>query len=316
MAAARGAAQYRLPNTYPMAGASLRYRPREEKKLADTEVTEIPEEAPTPEKRAKAQPSDSSDEPAEKSGLSTAARRKARTGRAKHSKRFLSLLKGLNTEAPMEPDAALAKVKELATAKFDETVEAAINLGVDPRHGDQMVRGTTNLPHGTGKSRVVWVFARGEKADDARAAGADVVGAEDLVERIQKAGGAECDLLVASPDMMPLVGRLGQILKARMPNPKAGTVSPNIGQVVRDIKGATRSEYRVDKNGIIHAAIGKASFPVEHLHANFSALVGALVKAKPPAAKGKYLKKITITSTMGPSVQMDVALAAKLAEKV
>ena len=138
---------------------------------------------------------------------------------------------------------------------------AAVNLGVDPRHGDQMVRGTTNLPHGTGKSRVVWVFARGEKAEDARAAGADVVGAEDLVERIQKEGGATCDILVASPDMMPLVGRLGQILKQKMPNPKAGTVSPNIGQVVRDIKGATRAEYRVDKNGIIHAPIGKASYP-------------------------------------------------------
>lgn len=274
--------------------------------MAETEVTTPPAE----------EPAKDSGEAAEKSGLSTAARRQAKTGRAKHSKRFLALTKGLNSETPLEPDAAFAKVKEFATAKFDETVEAAINLGVDPRHGDQMVRGTTNLPHGTGKSRVVWVFARGDKAEDARAAGADVVGAEDLVERIQKAGGADCDLLVASPDMMPLVGRLGQILKARMPNPKAGTVSPNVGQVVRDIKGATRAEYRVDKNGIIHAPIGKASFPVEHLHANFAALVGALVKAKPASSKGKYLKKITLTSTMGPSVQMDVTLAAKLAEKV
>lgn len=274
--------------------------------MADTEVKSAPVEAPAAE----------SGEGAEKSGLSTAARRKAKAGHAKHSKRFLGLIKGLNTDAPMEPDAALVRIKELATAKFDETVEAAINLGVDPRHGDQMVRGTTNLPYGTGKSRVVWVFARGEKADDARAAGADVVGAEDLVERIQKAGGCDCDLLVATPDMMPLVGRLGQILKARMPNPKAGTVSANVAQVVKDIKGATRAEYRVDKNGIIHAPIGKASFPVEHLHANFAALINALVKAKPAAAKGKYLRKITVTSTMGPSLQVDTILAQKLAEKV
>jgi large subunit ribosomal protein L1 len=261
-----------------------------------------------------AAPQESEEQAAEKSGLSTAARRRAKANRSAHSKRFLALAKGLPKDRLYEPDEALAKIKELATARFDETIESAINLGVDPRHGDQMVRGTTNLPYGTGKSRVVWVFARGEKADDAVAAGADVVGAEDLVERIQKAGGADCDLLVATPDMMPLVGRLGQILKQKMPNPKAGTVSPNIGQVVRDIKGATRAEYRVDKNGIVHAPIGKASFPVDHLHANFSALLSALIKAKPAAAKGKYLRKITITSTMGPSLVVDTAAAQKLAE--
>ena len=256
------------------------------------------------------------EEKAERHGLSTAARRQAKHGHARHSKRFLTLEKQNAKDSILEPDAALGRVKELATAKFDETVEAAINLGVDPRHGDQMVRGTTNLPHGTGKSRVVWVFARGDKAEDARAAGADFVGAEDLVERIQKEGGASCDLLVASPDMMPLVGRLGQILKTKMPNPKAGTVSPNIGQVIREIKGATRAEYRVDKNGIIHAPIGKASYPVEHLHANFAALLGALLKAKPSASKGKYLKKITLTSTMGPSIAVDTAAAQKMAEHV
>ena len=256
-----------------------------------------------------------SQEAVEKTGISTAARRKARTGRAKHSKRFLALAKPISKDQLFELSDALSKSKELATAKFDETIETAINLGVDPRHGDQMVRGTTNLPFGTGKSRVVWVFARGEKAADAIAAGADVVGAEDLVERIQKEGGATCDLLVASPDMMPLVGRLGQILKARMPNPKAGTVSPNIGQVVKDIKGATRAEFRVDKNGIIHAAVGKASFPVENLHANFAVLLGALLKAKPSSSKGKYFRKISISSTMGPSLSVDVASAMKLAEK-
>ena len=245
---------------------------------------------------------------AEKGGLSTAARRQARAQRPrKHSQRFLTLEKGLSREQLYEPEQALAKVKDLATAKFDETVECAVNLGVDPRHGDQMVRGATSLPYGTGKSRVVWAFARGEKADEAKAAGADVVGAEDLVERVQKEGGAACDILVATPDMMPLVGRLGQILKQRMPNPKAGTVSPNIAQVVQEIKGATRAEYRVDKNGIIHAAIGKASYPVDHLQANFVALLSALIKAKPAAAKGKYLKKITVSSTMGPGVKVDTS---------
>ena len=254
-------------------------------------------------------------ESAEKSGLSTAARRKAKAGRAKHSKRFLALERSAGTDATYAPDAAFAKVKELATAKFDETVETAIILGVDPRHGDQMVRGTTNLPFGTGKSRVVWAFARGANADAARAAGADVVGAEDLVERIQREGGASCDILVASPDMMPLVGRLGQVLKQKMPNPKAGTVSPNIGQVVTDIKRATRAEYRVDKNGIIHAPIGKASYPAEQLHDNFVTLVSALLKAKPAAAKGKYLKKITVTSTMGPGLNIDLAATQALAER-
>lgn len=254
-------------------------------------------------------------EAAEKTGLSTAARRKAKSTRARHSKRYQALAKGASADTLLEPIAALTKVKELANAKFDETVEAAINLGVDPRHGDQMVRGTTNLPFGTGKSRVVWVFARGEKAADAQAAGADVVGAEDLVERIQKEGGASCDILVASPDMMPLVGRLGQILKQKMPNPKAGTVSPNVAQVVKDIKGATRAEYRVDKNGIVHAPIGKASYPVENLNANFNALLSALIKAKPAAAKGKYLRKISVTSTMGPSHQIDIAAAQKHVER-
>ena len=251
----------------------------------------------------------------EKHGISTAERRKAKSNRAAHSKRFQAIAKSVTKEATLDPDTAFVRVKELATAKFDETVETAINLGVDPRHGDQMVRGTTNLPYGTGKTRVVWVFARGEKAADAQAAGADFVGAEDLVERIQKEGGASCDILVASPDMMPLVGRLGQILKQKMPNPKAGTVSPNVGQVVRDIKGATRAEYRVDKNGIIHAPIGKASYPAEHLHANFVALLNALMKAKPAAAKGKYVRKITLTSTMGPSLQMDLIAAQKLVER-
>ena len=278
--------------------------------MADVETPE----AEAPEVTTPAAVAVTEDAP-EKSGLSVAARRHAKAGKPRHSKRFVALAKGLPAEKVYEIDEALAKVKELSNTKFDETVDVAVNLGVDPRHGDQMVRGTTNLPFGTGKSRVVWVFARGEKAADATAAGADVVGAEDLVERIQKEGGANCDLLVASPDMMPLVGRLGQILKAKMPNPKAGTVSPNIGQVVRDIKGATRAEYRVDKNGIIHAPIGKVSYPVENLHANFAALLNALVKAKPAAAKGKYLRRIKISSTMGPSLEIDTVSVQKVADR-
>ncbi len=256
------------------------------------------------------------EEKSEKLGVSTAARRHNKVGRTRHSKRFLALEKSAGIGKIYEHVEAIAKIKELATAKFDETIETAINLGVDPRHGDQMVRGTTVLPYGTGKSQVVWVFARGEKAADALAAGADVVGAEDLLERIQKEGGASCDILVASPDMMPLVGRVGQILKQKMPNPKAGTVSPNVAQVVKEIKGATRAEYRVDKNGIIHAAIGKASYPAEHIEKNLLALINALLKAKPSASKGKYLKKISLTSSMGPSLQLDAAMVQKIAETV
>lgn len=249
--------------------------------------------------------------------ISTKQRRLAKAGRAKHSKRYVALKKKLTDSTPLPPEEALAKVKELATAKFDETVEAAVNLGVDPRHGDQVVRGTVNLPYGTGKSRKVAVFARGDKAEDARAAGADEVGAEDLVERIQKGwtGWTAFDLFVATPDMMPLVGRIGSILKQRMPNPKSGTVTPNVGQVVRDIKGATRAEFRVERAGIIHCPIGKASYPVEHLAANLAALIGALLKAKPAAAKGRYLKKITVSSTMGPGIPVDTALAQKAADK-
>jgi len=275
--------------------------------MADTEVSTAPAETvpavlETGEEKAK-------------TGISTATRRRNKVNHARHSKRFLDLEKSLSRVSVHEPMAALNLIKTLSTAKFNETIEVAINLGVDPRHGDQMVRGTTSLPHGTGKSRVVWVFARGDKAADASAAGADLVGAEDLLERIQKDGGANCDILVATPDMMPLVGRLGQILKAKMPNPKAGTVSPNIAQVVRDIKAATRAEYRVDKNGIIHAAIGKADFTAEQLSENFAALVSALVKAKPSSSKGKYLRKVSLTSTMGPSLALDLLEVQKIADR-
>ena len=213
-----------------------------------------------------------------------------------------------------EPEEALAALKEAANARFDETVEVAVRLGVDPRHGDQMVRGTTSLPHGTGKVRRVAVFAKGDKAKEAEEAGADVVGAEDLVQKIE-GGWRDFDILVATPDVMSMVGKLGRLLGPRMPNPKSGTVTMDVARVVRDIKSAARVEYRVDKAGIIHMPIGKVSFPVENLMENFSALLSALVKARPSTAKGRYLKKITVSSTMGPGIDIDVQKAQALAER-
>ncbi|MEQ1548502.1 MAG: 50S ribosomal protein L1 [Chakrabartia sp.] len=204
-------------------------------------------------------------------------------------------------------DEAIAFLKANATSKFDETIEIALNLGVDPRHADQMVRGVVTLPKGTGKTVRVGVFARGDKADEARAAGADIVGAEDLLE-ICQSGKIEFDRCIATPDMMGLVGRLGKVLgpKGLMPNPKLGTVTPNVGDAVRAAKGG-QVEYRVEKAGIIHSGIGKASFPAADLRANFDALVDAVVRAKPAGAKGKYLKKVALSSTMGPGLGIDVA---------
>lgn len=207
-------------------------------------------------------------------------------------------------------DEAIALVKSNATAKFDETIEVAINLGVDPRHADQMVRGVVNLPKGTGKTVRVGVFARGAKAEEAKSAGADVVGAEDLMELVQ-GGTIEFDRCIATPDMMGIVGRLGKVLgpKGLMPNPKLGTVTMDVTKAVTDAKSG-QVEYRVEKAGIIHSGIGKASFPAEDLRANFDALVDALVKSKPSGAKGKYVRKIALSSSMGPGVKVDVAEVA------
>ena len=204
-------------------------------------------------------------------------------------------------------DEALKTVRELASAKFDETLEVAMNLGVDPRHADQMVRGVVTLPKGTGKDVRVGVFARGAKADEARAAGAEVVGAEDLLEEIQ-GGKVDFDRCIATPDMMGIVGRLGKILgpKGLMPNPKLGTVTMNVAEAVKAAKGG-QVEFRVEKAGIIHSGIGKASFPAADLRANFDAFVDAIVKAKPAGAKGKYLQKVAVSSSMGPGVKVDVA---------
>jgi large subunit ribosomal protein L1 len=200
---------------------------------------------------------------------------------------------------------AVKMVKANATAKFDETVEIAINLGVDPRHADQQVRGVVNLPSGTGRDVRVAVFARGANAEAATAAGAEVVGAEDLAERIQ-GGFMDFDRVIASPDMMAIVGRLGKVLGPRglMPNPKVGTVTPNVAQAVKDAKGGA-VEFRVEKAGVVHAGIGKASFTDEALLLNVRALVDALQKAKPSGAKGTYVKKISLSSTMGPGFVVD-----------
>ena len=202
--------------------------------------------------------------------------------------------------------AAVDAVKASAKAKFDETVEIALALGVDPRHADQMVRGTVNLPHGTGKTVRVGVFARGDKAEEALAAGADIVGAEDLAEKVQ-AGQIEFDRCIATPDMMPLVGRLGRVLGPRglMPNPKLGTVTPNVREAVEAAKGG-QVQFRVEKAGIVHAGIGKASFAADHLVANAKAFVDAINKAKPTGAKGTYLKRASLSSTMGPGVKVEV----------
>ena len=207
-------------------------------------------------------------------------------------------------------DEAIAMAKSGATSKFDETIEVALNLGVDPRHADQMVRGVVTLPKGTGKTVRVGVFAKGAKADEAREAGADVVGAEDLMETIQ-GGKIDFDRCIATPDMMGVVGRLGKILgpKGMMPNPKLGTVTMNVAEAVKAAKGG-QVEYRVEKAGIIHSGIGKASFAAEDLRANFDALVDAIVKAKPSGAKGKYVRKVAISSTMGPGIKVDVAEVA------
>ena len=202
---------------------------------------------------------------------------------------------------------AVRMIKERATAKFDETVEVAMNLGVDPRHADQMVRGVCNLPNGSGRTVRVAVFARGPKADEARAAGADIVGAEDLVELIQ-GGTIEFDRCIASPDMMPLVGRLGKVLGPRglMPNPKVGTVTMDVAGAVRSVKGGA-VEFRVEKAGIVHAGIGKVSFEDGKLVENIRAFADAVAKAKPAGAKGTYIQRVAITSTMGPGVKVDPA---------
>jgi large subunit ribosomal protein L1 len=226
---------------------------------------------------------------------------------AKISKKAKALTAAVDTNKLHGVDEAIGLIKANATAKFDETVEIAMNLGVDPRHADQMVRGVVTLPAGTGKTVRVAVFARNEKANQAKDAGAEIVGAEDLLEHIQ-GGNFDFDRVIATPDMMGLVGRLGKVLgpKGLMPNPKLGTVTPNVAEAVKAAKGG-QIEFRVEKAGIIHAGLGKASFTSEDLRKNFDAFVDAIVKAKPSGSKGKYVRKIALSSSMGPGVKVDVA---------
>jgi large subunit ribosomal protein L1 len=223
---------------------------------------------------------------------------------AKISKRYKKVIEGLDTTKAYSVDEAVKLIKARATAKFDETIELAINLGVDPRHADQMVRGVVSLPSGTGRSLRVAVFAKGPKADEAKAAGADIVGAEDLAEIVQK-GEINFDKCIATPDMMGIVGRLGKVLGPRgmMPNPKVGTVTMDVATAIKDAKGGA-VEYRVEKAGIVQAGVGKASFTEDAIVANVKAFVDSVVKARPTGAKGTYVKKISLSSSMGPGVKI------------
>ncbi|MCG0276821.1 MAG: 50S ribosomal protein L1 [Thermosediminibacteraceae bacterium] len=231
---------------------------------------------------------------------------------AKRSKSYLEALKLVDRTKLYEPREAIELVIQTANKKFDETIEVAVRLGVDPRHADQQVRGTVVLPHGTGKTRRVLVFAKGEKATEAEQAGADYVGAEDLISKIE-GGFLDFDVAVATPDMMGAVGKLGRILGPRglMPNPKTGTVTFDVGKAVKEIK-AGKIEYRVDKTGIVHAPIGKKSFGPEKLLENFMTLMESIVRAKPAAAKGTYIRSVVISSTMGPGIKIN---PAKVVEK-
>jgi large subunit ribosomal protein L1 len=221
-----------------------------------------------------------------------------------HGKKYNEIAKSFDTAKLYDAGEAVSLVKKNAKAKFDETVEIHVRLGVDPKKSDQNVRGTVILPHGTGRTVKVIAFAKGDKGKEAEAAGADIVGDDDLIERV-KAGFTDFDVAVATPDMMPQIGKeLGRVLAQKMPNPKSGTVSPNIGAAIKDIK-AGKVEYRLDKAGIVHTIVGKASFDEAKLAENLTTLVEALMRAKPAAAKGTYIRSITVTSTMGPGVKVD-----------
>lgn len=227
----------------------------------------------------------------------------------KHSKRYNEVASKVERGQSYDVESALAKVVETASAKFDESIELHVKLGVDPRNADQQVRGTVVLPHGTGKSVKVLVIAKGEKADIAKAAGADFVGAEDMIEKIMKENWLGFDVCITTPDMMGLVGRIARILGPRglMPNPKSGTVTPDVAKAVKDVK-AGKVEYRLDKTAIVHVIIGKKSFGVANLKENMVAVMDALIKAKPQAAKGVYLKSVAVASTMGPGVKVNYSM--------
>ncbi|MCX7800402.1 MAG: 50S ribosomal protein L1 [Fimbriimonadales bacterium] len=236
------------------------------------------------------------------------------TKKLPHSPRYTALAKTIEDRL-YEPEEAIRIVKSSANAKFVESVDLAVRLGIDPRKSDQNVRGITNLPHGTGKTKKVAVLAKGELAAEAEAAGADTVGAEELIAQIQ-GGWRDFDVILATEEMAPQIGKIGRMLGPRTPNKRNGTVTNNIGQAVREIKGATRVEYRAEKAGIVHLGIGKVSFTEEQLLENFLTAISALLKAKPSTAKGKYLVSIALSSTMGPSVKVDANAAQKAAAAI
>ncbi|HBB60678.1 MAG: 50S ribosomal protein L1 [Lachnospiraceae bacterium] len=225
----------------------------------------------------------------------------------KHGKKYVEAAKAVDRSVQYDPSDAIALAKKVAVAKFDETIEVHIRTGCDGRHADQQIRGAVVLPHGTGKTVRVLVFAKGAKADEATAAGADFVGAEELIPKIQNEGWLDFDVVVATPDMMSVVGRLGRVLgpKGLMPNPKSGTVTMDVTKAVNDIK-AGKVEYRLDKSNIIHVPVGKASFSEEQLNENFSTLMGAIAKARPSTLKGQFMKSIVVAPTMGPGVKVNV----------
>jgi large subunit ribosomal protein L1 len=232
----------------------------------------------------------------------------------KHGKRYRSLYEQVDRESVYEPAEAIALIKGMQTAKFNETVEVHIRTGLNVRHADEQLRGTISLPNGVGKEQTVAVFAKGDKAREAEEAGADIVGDEDLAKRIEE-GFADFDVAIATPDMMPVVGRLGRILgpQGKMPNPKVGTVTDDVGKAVGESK-AGRMEYRTDRSAIVHIAIGKTSFEERALLENYAALIDEVVRAKPAAAKGRYLRTITITTTMGPGVRVDPVRTRNIVE--
>lgn len=230
----------------------------------------------------------------------------------RHSPRFEALAKTIDKETLYDVEQAIDLVKKTATAKFVESVDCALRLGIDPRKSDQNVRGLTNLPHGTGKKKTVAVLAKGDLAKEAEEAGADTVGAEELIAKIQ-GGWKDFDVVIAAEEMAPQIGKIGKMLGPKTPNKRNGTVTNSIAQAVREIKGATRVEYRADKAGVVHIQIGKVNFTNEQILENFNAAVGAVIKAKPPGAKGKYLVSVTLSSSMGPGVPLDPSVVQKAA---
>jgi large subunit ribosomal protein L1 len=231
-----------------------------------------------------------------------------------HSPRYLEVAKKVDKETLLDINSAIALVKETASAKFVESIDLAIRLGIDPRKSDQNVRGITNLPHGTGKNKLVAVLAKGDLAKEAEAAGADVVGDEDLIKRIQSGDkDLKFDVVLATEEMAPQIGKIGKALGPKTPNKRNGTVTNNIGTAVKELKAATRVEYRTDKAGVVHMSIGKVNYTDDQVIENFKAGFGAVLKAKPSTAKGKYIQSITLSSTMGPGVPLDTTLASKFA---